>query len=50
MKYVPAFFIVGINMVIAWKMRGIANARREIHRDDMVSDNQPLSGIDNNLR
>ena len=45
MKYLPAFSIIGINMMIAWKMRVIANARREIHRDD-INDAQALSGSD----
>ena len=46
-KYVPALLIVGINVVIAWKMRGIAKARREIHRDEASTDFSLFTGTEN---
>ena len=47
MKYAPGILIVAINTMIAWKMRGIANARQEIRKDDKSTDVQDLSGNDN---
>ena len=44
MKYAPGILIVTINTMIAWKMRGIANARQELRKDDMNTDVQDLSG------
>ena len=47
MRYAPAILIVAINTMIAWKMRGIANARQELRKDDKITDVQGLSGNNN---
>ena len=39
--------IVAINAMIAWKMRGIANARQELRKDDKSTVVQDLSGNNN---
>ena len=47
MRYAPGVLIVAINTMIAWKMRGIANARQELRKDDKSTDVQDLSGNNN---
>ena len=50
MRYAPGILIVAINTMIAWKMRGIANARQELRKEDTSTDVQDLRGNDNILR
>ena len=49
MKYIPTILIVGLNIAIAWKMKGIKKVRQQVEKDIGNVEFQSLSAFDKRM-